>query len=199
MARIIKFEKKPKKAAVNSPESGPWEFKRIDRNGKYFIQVLKRDWERQENRTGAPENLPNHIVLKGGMSCTIHGVYIYRTDREKMKGVYYLAGLIDCMINRSNPVLRTDLLRDVFKRAKNLKKELKINWYGHMDQVLLPIENRYFDSQSYESDLSAARTLKELYKIIQDGTDRMFDILCTEYLFLLPSEGMHDHGNEKTE
>jgi hypothetical protein len=199
MARIIKFEKKSKKAAVNSPESGPWEFMRIDRNGKFFIQVPKRDWEKQEDNNGNLEKLPNHIILKGGMSCTIHGVYIYRTDPQKMREVYYLAGLIDCMINRSNPVLRTDLLRDVFKRAKNLKKELEVNWYGHMDQVLLPIEKQYFDSQSYESALSSARTLKELYETIQDGTRRMFDILSAEYLFLLPSEGRYDHGNEKIE
>ena len=106
-----------------------------------------------------------------------------------MREVYYLAGLIDCMINQVNPLLRTDLIRSMYKRINTLKKGLNINWYGHLDQVLFPIDVQFLNTVEYRDTLSSAKTMKALYRFIREGIDEMFDILALEYVFYSPGRG----------
>ncbi len=189
MAKIIKFENKPAKGPDNLITSKPWEFRRADWNTRHFIQMRKSFWEEFENQHENEGKMPSHFILKGGMAHTIHGIYMYRNNAERMRDVYYLAGLIDCMINRINPLLRTDLIRDIYKKIGLLKKILNINWYGHLDRVLLPIDPGFFNHVQYEDSLSAAKTMKELYDLIRDGANNMFDILSSKYIFFAPGEG----------
>lgn len=133
--------------------------------------------------------LPPHFTLHGGMSFTIRSMYINRMNEERMREIYYLVGLTDCMINQVHPILRTDLLRDMYKKVFALKKSLKVHWHGNLDQVLLPIDVEFFDDISYRTSLSKAITMKELYEAIREGTDEMFDILSLEYTFFIPWTG----------
>jgi hypothetical protein len=188
MAKVIKFEKRSPKEHDSLITSSPWEFRKAVWRDKHFIQVLKIHWNGFEYRRGNEKDVPPHFVLKNGLAHTIHGIYAHRNNKDKMKEVYFLAGLIDCMINRINPVLRTDLIRDMYKKIRDLKRVLNINWYGHMDRVLLPIDIRFFDHLKYENGLSEAATLKELYDLIMKGTDEMFHVLSSEYIFFTPNE-----------
>lgn len=106
-----------------------------------------------------------------------------------MRDVYLLAGLIDCMINQVNPVLRTVLLRDMYKKVFKMKKALGITWYGPLDHVLLPIDPRLYDVCKYRDALAAAGNMKTLYGIIREGTSEMFDILSAHYIFYFPNTG----------
>jgi len=123
------------------------------------------------------------------MAYTIQGIYINRNNERNMREVYYLAGLMDCMINQINPLLRTDLIRDIYKKAMDLKRILNLNWYGQIDQVLFPIDIRFYNQLEYREALSRARTMKDLYGFIREGTDEMFDILSLEYIFYTPGRG----------
>jgi len=49
------------------------------------------------------------------------------------------------MINQVNPVLRTDVLRDMYKKIFAMKADLNIHWHGSLDQVLLPIDVRFYN------------------------------------------------------
>ena len=93
------------------------------------------------------------------------------------------------MINQINPILRTDLIRDMYKKIQDLKNNLKVNWYGHIDHVLFPIDVRFYNHQEYEDELSRSKSLKEIYNLIRKGTNEMFDILSTEYVFFTPGDG----------
>lgn len=188
MAKVIPFEKRLSKRPDSLITACPWEFRRACWKGTHFVQMLKVHWNGFECRQGNLRDMPPHVVLKNGLAHTIHGIYIYRHNQDKMKEVYYLAGLIDCMINRVNPVLRTDLIRDMYKKIRDLKRILHINWYGPMDRVLFPIDIRFFDHVTYEDSLSKAETLKELYELIRGGTDGMFRVLSSEYIFFTPNE-----------
>lgn len=188
MAKIIPFEKRSSKRPDSLITSTPWEFRRACWKSKYFIQMLKVHWNGLEYRQGNGRELPPHFVLRNGLAHTIHGIYVYRNNQDKMKEVYYLAGLVDCMINRTNPVMRTDLIRDIYKKIRDLKRILHINWYGPMDRVLFPIDIRFFNLLAYEKSLSRAETLKELYGLIRGGTDDMFQVLSAEYIFFTPNE-----------
>jgi len=190
MGKVINFSKKPETTPVFLITSNPWEFRRTYWESRYFIQILKDHWEKIEIKEEKSIKLPSHFLLKDSMAYTIHGIYKYRNNIEKMKEVYYLAGLIDCMINQTNHLLRTDLVKDMYKKITTMKSILYINWYGHMDQVLLPIDVRFFNRNEYRNGLSKAETMKKLYRMIREGTDEMFDILSYKYVFFTPGKGV---------
>jgi hypothetical protein len=117
-------------------------------------------------------------------------MFIYREEEERMREIYYLAGLVDCMINQVNPILRTDLLRDLYNKVFMMKKKLNVHWHGSLDQVLLPIDFHFHNEAEYRAVLNKARTMKELYDTIKEGTAEMFDILSFEYVFYCPGSGV---------
>ena len=186
MGKIIQLKDKPDTPSDNIITSRPWEFRRADWESRYFIQMLRSESAKLEKHGTEIHHLPPHFVLKAGMAYTIHGIYSNRNSEEKMREVYYLAGLIDCMINQVNPLLRTDLIRDMYKKVVTFKKMLNMNWYGHIDQVLFPIDIQFYNQSEYRERLSRARTMKELYLLIREGTDTMCAILSCEYSFYTP-------------
>jgi hypothetical protein len=197
MGEIIKLKEKDEGPPDNLIASEPWEFRRADWESKHFIQMLKSQSAKLENHRKeiyqrgekGVWHLPAHFTLRGGMAYTIQAIYTNRNNERKMREVYYLAGLIDCMINQVNPLLRTDLIRDMYKKVMALKNELNINWYGQLDQVLFPVDDHYYSAIAYRQTLSRARSMKELYHLIREGIDEMFDILSLEYVFYSPGRG----------
>lgn len=189
MAKIIEFKKRNVTGPDNLITSRPWEFRRADWESKYFVQILRSHWKgHRSERKWCLDVLP-HFVLKDSMAYTIHGIYNYRNNIENMREVYYLAGLIDCIINQINPLLRTDLIKDIYNKIKTIQGILNINWHGHMDQVLFPIDEKFFNHHEYRERLSKTATMKELYHQVREGTDKMFDILSSEYIFFTPGGG----------
>jgi len=192
MGEIIQF-KKASRQSGDPASSHTFEFKKAEWKSIHFIQMLRSQSEKLENP--GPGNsynhthLPMHFVLKDGNACTIQNLYYYRHSEEKMKEIYYLAGLIDCVINRVCPLLRTEMVNDIYRKVVTLKKLLNVNWYGHMDQVLLPLDLHLYNISSYNNQLSQQKTMKELYDFIRMGTDTMFKILKTEYVFYTPGHG----------
>ena len=194
MAQIIDFSSKAAKLSHNLVSSGPLEFRQAHWETVHFIQMLRsdsREFERKRKQTSQPGNdapvpLPSHFSLEGGRDSTIRALFIHRETEEKMREVYLLTGLIDCMINQVSPILRTALLRDMYNRIFLMKKHLEITWYGPLDQVLLPIASRFFDVRQYQAALRTAATLKDLYERIREGTGEMFDRVSRHYVFYLP-------------
>jgi hypothetical protein len=195
MGKIIDLKDRIKKSPDNLIISEPWEFRKAYWKTVHFIQMLRSQaakLERQRekitrNGGNGIQHLPSHFILKGGMAYTMQAMYSCRKNEKKMREVYYLIGLMDCMINQVNPVLRTDLLRAMYKKVFSMKEELNIHWYGPVDQVLLPIDSQYFKEFEYRVHVKNACTMKELYRTIRKGTDEMFDILSFEYVFYRPS------------
>jgi hypothetical protein len=145
--------------------------------------------KRRGGESGPQENkdLPPHYALRGGTAFTIRSLYAHRDDEGAMREVYYLSGLMDCMINQVSPILRTDLLRSMYKEVLHKKETLNTHWYGSLDHVLLPIDVQFYNESEYRSALREANTLKALYEAIRRGTDEMFDILSLEYVFYSPN------------
>jgi len=197
MGKIIKLKEKDEGPPDNLIVSEPWEFRKADWESKHFIQMLKSQSAKLETHrkevyqrgNKGVWHLPAHFTLRGGMAYTIQAIYTHRSSESKMREVYYLAGLIDCMINQVNPLLRTDLIRDMYKKVMVLKNKLNINWYGQLDQVLFPVDDQYYSATEYRQTLSRARSMKELYHLIGEGIEEMFDILSLEYVFYSPSRG----------
>lgn len=193
MAKILPFHLKPR-LSPGLITMKPLEFRRADWESTHFLQMLKHQSEELERHrkeefgkreSGIPD-LPSHLVLKGGMACTIAGLYRHRENEEKMRDAYYLAGLVDCMVNQENPVLRTGLIHELYHKVLILRTELHVNWYGPIDQVLFPLDSRFFSEIDYRNEMANARELSALYRVVREGTDRMFDILSLQYCFYVP-------------
>jgi hypothetical protein len=198
MAKVIKFKEGKGSAPDNLITSRPWEFRRADWESGHFVQMLrsqsgvleKHRKEVYEKGDGRVYHLPPHFVLTGSMAFTIQGLFHYRENEEKMRKVYYLAGLIDCMIHRVAPLLRTAAIKEMYGKITTLKALLGMNWYGSIDQVLLPVDNQFHDDGEYRSSLARASSMKALYDLIKEGTEEVFEILSHEYTFYTPGKGI---------
>ena len=190
MGEVIRFRASRESSSLISAE--PLVFRRAAWNTPYFVQMLKVLSEQvEEKRADRPKepfpgSVPPHHLLKGGMASTVQALYVQRRRETRMRDIYHLAGLMDCMINQVNPVLRTDLLRGMYKKVFELKRELNTHWYGPLDQVLLPIDSQLYNEAEYRARLQQASSMKELYAAIREGTEEMFDILSLEYVFYCP-------------
>ncbi|MFZ0447750.1 MAG: hypothetical protein WAL98_00785 [Desulfatiglandaceae bacterium] len=195
MAEIIYFNNRRIRRPDTLTTSGPWEFRQAAWKTAHFVQMLRPDafaleeyrGQHPELKGSGPLQLPPHFSLVNGMQSTIRGIFAYRDREDKMRDVYLLAGLIDCMINQINPVLRTALLRDMYKKVFKMKKALGIAWYGPLDHVLLPIDPSLHNVHEYCDALAGARNMKALYEKIREGTTEMFDILSLKYVFYFPN------------
>lgn len=189
MGEVIHLKQKLEGPPGNLITSSPWEFRKAYWETTNFIQILKTRSVKLESPNGETYNVPPHFSLKEGMSYTIRAMYAHRESEEKMREVYYLTGLMDCMINQVSPILRTDILRSMYKKIFKMRKEFAVNWYGPLDQVLLPIDCRFYNDSQYRSSLNEVNTMKELYLVVRNATDEMFDILSLKYVFYCPNMG----------
>jgi hypothetical protein len=197
MAKVLPFQERSRQVPDNLVTRKPWEFRRPDWDSVHFIQMLKSQTRKlEQHRKEVHEKggagvwqLPPHFVLRGGMASTIQGLFRYRENEERMREVYYLTGLVDCMIHQVSPILRTECLRDVYRKTLTLKSLLDVNWYGSIDHVLLPLDTLFFNDVEYRANLFRAGTLKELFHSIREGTEEMFDILALEYCFYAHGRG----------
>ena len=196
MAKILKFKEDAGAPRDNVITLKPWEFRGSSWETRHFIQMLKplsakleRHRKEASEKGGRVSQLPPHFVLRGSMAYTIQGIFSYRTNEAKMREVYYLAGLIDCMINRVSPLLRTDVIKDIYRKVMTLKAFLNMTWYSSFDQVLFPLDSEFFNEYEYRNRISGAPSAQELYRLIREGTDEMFDILALEYSFYTPARG----------
>lgn len=197
MGRVIDLEERRNRPPDNLISSKPMEFRRAMWDNSEFIMMLRpfseglerrRAINFREGRAGV-SSLPPHHVLRGGMSHTVRGLYLNRESESAMKEVYYLAGLVDCMINQVSPLLRTDLIRDLYRKVLELKQALNVSWLGPIDQVLFPVDSQFYNFAEYRESLRRAQSLKELYEAIQEGVGDMFSILCANYVFYTPGRG----------
>jgi len=201
VARIIDFEARRNRPPNNVITWKPLEFRRAGWDNADFIIMLrsqsellekKRGENLREGRPGVP-SLPPHFVLRGSMSYTARGLYLHKENEASMRDVYYLAGLVDCMINQVSPLLRTDAIRDMYRKVSTLKQTLNVNWYGPIDQVLFPLDTRFYNFAEYRNALAGAVNLQQLYRAIREGAEDMFAILAGEYVFYTPGMG-ESHG-----
>ena len=191
MGKVIRLVTRREQDRNNLITTTPWEFRWSDGRSRFFCQVPKGHaafFEKGSVSTGR-EGLPPSADcrhLKGGLACTIQALFLQRHNEEKMRQIYYLAGLVDCMINRRNPLLRTRHIRGLYGKVMTLKSILCLHWHGTIDQVLLPVNETDHPVLEYPAALSRAETMKELYRIIREATDEMFDILSRDYIFYAP-------------
>ncbi|MEJ2363894.1 MAG: hypothetical protein P8017_04295 [Deltaproteobacteria bacterium] len=193
MAKIIDFEDS-RKDDDNLICRKPLEFRRGDWRQGHILQCLKSEAEKyQDHRRQAISNghshirfVPEHFSLVGGCDYTVMGLFRWRENEELAREFYRLAGLMECVVNSTSPLLRTDLLRSLYKTILELKKSLNFSWKGDSSQFLLPLHENLYRRSRFFDQILQANTLKALYKTLDREIGIQFDLLAAEYVFYLP-------------
>jgi len=189
MGKLLQF-KKGDGPQNNLITAHPMEFRRARWSSTNFIQMRRALSERYEKEFESKlhnATIPPHFVLNMGLEYTISALFYYRNSPETMKEVYFLAGMVDLLINKVCPILRTDLIRRLYNKVFELKNRLNIFWAGPINQVLLPIEPHLYDESRYRASLHELKNLKDLYSFLMEESQEMFIILCKEYVFYCPN------------
>lgn len=171
----------------------PWEFRRADWGVAYIVQMSKAaaaQLERQRAEAyrrgfqGTAE-IPAHLALTDGPRDTVLALLAHRADEDSMREIYYLAGLTDTMINQVSGILRSDLIRAVYKTVLELKTRYRVFWHPPLQDVLLPFDPQHFNLAAYRASLREVESLKAFYRAVHTATDTMFEVLAHHYVFYL--------------
>jgi hypothetical protein len=186
--------------------SHPLEFRKGEWHTGYALMCTRDESDRYERHRieafRAPGHqhialVPNHLVLDGGYHYTVLGLFRYRSEEAKMRRVYRLAGLMECVTNAPSAILRTDLLRRFYKSILEERKQLDLAWRGNVHHFLLPIHPHVRNPSILFQNIAGAESLKGLYEAIDSETNAQFNILRSHYVFYLPSrflrEDSHTH------
>ncbi|NLI81382.1 MAG: hypothetical protein GX443_06795 [Deltaproteobacteria bacterium] len=200
MGKLIDFTRKPQDRE-NLISSHPLEFRRSDWQSGFAILCTRRESERYEaHRLEAIrlpghqhiQYVPNHIRLDGGYHFTTVGLYRHRENETKMRRVYRLAGLMECVTGICSPILRTDLLRKFYNDILREREELQVVWRGNVEHFLLPLSAEHYNANRFRQAVLEAVTLKDLFAIIERETQQQFQSISSHYVFYLP-EGFPSH------
>jgi hypothetical protein len=195
MARIIPFES-GRDADDNLICRTPLEFRRGDWRKGRALQCLRSEAERyQAHRrqalAGGHNHLrfvPEHFSLLPGCESTLRGIYRWREREEAAREIYYLAGLMECVVNSTSALLRTDLLRSLYNTIMKLRGRLNMSWTGDSSQFLLPLHPHLYQRSNFFESIHRATTLKALYDTVKGETTAQFNLLAGEYVFYLPQQ-----------
>ncbi|MCE5243832.1 MAG: hypothetical protein ABFD98_13680 [Syntrophobacteraceae bacterium] len=183
--------------ANNLITSHPLEFRRGDwQHGQPLLCTRMESARFEEHRAGAlaaPGHrhiafVPNHLSLDEGSRCTLLGLFRHRNDEGRMRRVYHLAGLMECVTNATSPVLRTDLLRRLYQEITEEREALQVAWRGRVDHFLLPLFPEHYNPNLFQHRISRAETLKELFDAVRGETDAQFNALSRFYVLYLPDD-----------
>jgi hypothetical protein len=130
--------------------------------------------------------VPNHITLDGGYHYTCVWLFRFREDEPRMRRLYYLAGLMECITKAPSPILRTDLVRRFFKIINEERTKLNVSWKGNVRNFLLPIHPQYYNHNIFLNAIQEAPSFKDLLACIEHEANRQFDLLGLHYVFYVP-------------
>lgn len=193
MARIIRFED-GRKDDDNLICRKPLEFRRGDWRQGHVLQCLRSEAEKYQSHrkkviTDGHSHLsfvPEHFSLVGGCDYTVMGLFKMREQEEQARDFYRLAGLMECVVNSTSPLLRTDLLRGLYRTIMDLRRSLNFSWKGDSTQFLLPLHPHFYRRSYFFEQIHQADTLKVLYANVEQETRVQFDLLAAQYVFYLP-------------
>ncbi len=192
MADIIDLSTRLK-PGHNLIASAPLEFRRGQWLSGIAILCTREESAKLEaqRRKATPDRppvtlVPNHVRLDGGYHFTFLWLFRFREDEQRMRRLYWLAGLMECVTKAPSPVLRTDLVRRFFKIINEEREKLNVSWKGNVRDFLLPLHPEHYDPGAFMETIHNASSLKDLLTGIEEETNSQFDILAEKYVFYVP-------------
>jgi hypothetical protein len=144
--------------------------------------------EAQRRKAASVSIVPSHFRLDGGYHWTSLWLLRFRKDEQKMRRLYRLAGLMECVTKAPSPVLRTDLVRRFFKIINEEQEKLNVSWKGNAVEFLLPLLPEHYDMSVFREVVRNASSLKALLVGIEEEANCQFDVLAGCYVFYVPEK-----------
>ena len=191
MADIIDLSSRLKPGG-NLISASPLEFRKSEHpSGSAILCTREESAHLESQRKATPEKpltalFPESRTLDGGYHYTCLYLFRFREDESRMRRLYRLAGLMECVTGVPSPVLRTDLVRRFFKIINEERESLNVSWKGNVRSFLLPLRSEHYDQRVFLAAMSSAPSLKELLDGIESETGLQFDILAEKYVFYVP-------------
>ena len=131
-------------------------------------------------------DMPPHFVLDGPTHDTALALLRHRNNEEKLIQVHYLAAMMEALVNTPCAILRTDLIRRVYREVEVLGKSLALTWHAVEGRFLLPADEDAKSPHAFRSRLAKLDNLSEFFSVLMEVAQRRHDILAKKYVLYYP-------------
>jgi len=172
----------------------PLEMRWGDWHGGFPIQVYRPEARRFEAyresvaRSGHfhAAGVPSHFVLRDGLDTTFWALWRWKQEPDRMREVYYLAGLMECVTHVPHSVLRSVMIRPFYRHLMEVQEALDVRWRGRVHHFLFPMGTQHRGIHTFRQRIQEAESLRKLLEAIREETQEEFLILGSEYVFYVP-------------
>ena len=138
-----------------------------------------------QGRDPASQVPPAH-ELSGGLRETALALLRFRNSEQQQRRAYYLAALLEALITAPCAILRTDLIRRVYREVETLSEELGLRWSSHSGRLMLSLEQDAKDPDMMSKRLENIDNLSRFFEEIRDISDSRYQTLAKSYVLYYP-------------
>lgn len=150
--------------------------------------AVYEDWRDDALASGTDPSaqMPSHFALDGGLHETAHALLRHRGNESKLIDVTYLSLLMETLVNTPCAILRTDLIRRVYREVDALSAALTLRWRGRAGHFMLPLNQDARDPGGFERTVAPIAELKALFNTLRDIAATRLDTLKKGYVIYFP-------------
>ena len=140
-------------------------------------------YEQGMDHTG---DMPPHFALEGPSHDTALALLRHRNDEEKLIQVNYLAAMMEALVNTPCAILRTDLIRRVYREVDALGRSLSLSWHAVEGRFLLPADEDAKNPNAFRSRLAGVDNLSEFFAVLKEIAKQRHEVLAKKYVIYYP-------------
>lgn len=130
--------------------------------------------------------MPAHFTLNGGLRDTAIALLRFRNNNAAQENVTYLSLLMEILVNVPCPILRTDLIRRVYKEVDRLSSELILRWRSQDGHFMLPLATDAAEPYALAQAIAHIENLSEFFDTIKSLAHKHYQELRNNYVFYFP-------------
>lgn len=194
MTGLIEFPKKGPKAPDNVITTQPMRLRWGDWATSRIIQVhvqpaaAYEDQRQEDFAAGRALGgvMPAHYSLDGPMHDTALAYLRHKNDAKAQEDITYLSVLMEVLTNIPCPILRTDLIRRVYREVEQLSNRLSHRWHGRSGSFLPPLNLDAGKPQELAERIVAVDNLQTFFAIARDIAQNRHQALAKQYVIYYP-------------
>ncbi len=194
MSDIIKFPDKGLPGRDNVITTKPMRLRWGEWRSNKILQVhvgaaaIYEDFRQEciEQGHDPASQVPPAHELSGGIRETALALLRFRNNEQQQRRAYYLAALLEALITAPCAILRTDLIRRVYREVETLSDELGLRWSSHSGRLMLLLEQDAKDPDMMNKRLENIDNLSRFFDEIRDISGSRYQALATNYILYYP-------------
>lgn len=130
--------------------------------------------------------MPPHFTLDADLRDTAMALLRFQDDPSAQEDVCYLCALMEALVHTPCAILRTDLIRRVYREVESLGKKLSLRWQAGDGHFLLPINEDAGDPNQFRRRVAPLDDLKAFFATLRALAQERYQKLATQYVFYFP-------------